>query len=142
MTRRFETAPGAPSQRQLRVGEQVRHALADVLQRGEVQDPGLEGYIITVPEVRMSPDLKLATALVMPLGGKDEAKVVAILNKLAKPFRGALSKRLRQMRSQPDVRFRIDDRFDEASKIDALLNDPRVKRDLIKPDTTDETGDE
>ena len=142
MTRRFETAPGAPSQRQLRVGEQVRHALADILQRGEVHDPVLEGHIITVPEVRMSPDLKLATALIMPLGGKDEATVVAALNKMAKPLRGALSKRLRQMRSMPDVRFRIDDRFDEASKIDALLNDPRVRRDLAKPDTTDEAGDE
>ena len=142
MTRRFETAPGAPSQRQLRVGEQVRHALADILQRGEVHDPVLEGHIITVPEVRMSPDLKLATALIMPLGGKDGATVVAALNKMAKPLRGALSKRLRQMRSMPDVRFRIDDRFDEASKIDALLNDPRVRRDLAKPDTTDEAGDE
>ena len=142
MTRRFETAAGAPSQRQLRVGEQVLHALADILQRGEVHDPVLEGHIITVPEVRMSPDLKLATALIMPLGGKDEATVVAALNKMAKPLRGALSKRLRQMRSMPDVRFRIDDRFDEASKIDALLNDPRVRRDLAKPDTTDEAGDE
>ena len=142
MTRRFETAPGAPSQRQLRVGEQVRHALADILQRGEVHDPVLEGHIITVPEVRMSPDLKLATALVMPLGGKDEAKVVAALNKMAKPLRGALSKRLRQMRSMPDVRFRIDDRFEEASKIDALLNDPRVRRDTAKPAPTDEAGDE
>ena len=142
MTRRFETAPGAPSQRQLRVGEQVRHALADILQRGEVHDPVLEGHIITVPEVRMSPDLKLATALIMPLGGKDEATVVAALNKIANPLRDALSKRLRQIRSMPDVRFRIDDRFDEASKIDALLNDPRVRRDLAKPDTTDEAGDE
>jgi len=136
MTRRFETAPGAPSQRQLRVGEQVRHALADILQRGEVLDPVLEGHIVTVPEVRMSPDLKLATALVMPLGGKDEAEVVKALNRLSKAFRGALSKRLREMRSMPDVRFRIDDRFDAASHIDQLLNDPRVKRDLEK-----KTGD-
>ena len=132
MTRRFETAPGAPSQRQLRVGEQVRHALADILARGEVQDPVIEGHVITVPEVRMSPDLKLATALIMPLGGKDEAEVVKALNRMAKAFRGALSKRLREMRSMPDVRFRLDDRFDAASHIDALLNDPRVKRDLEK----------
>ena len=130
MTRRFETTPGAPSQRQLRVGEQVRHALADILQRGEIYDPVLEGHIITVPEVRMSPDLKLATAYVMPLAGRDEDMVIKALNKLAKPFRGALSKRLREMRSMPEVRFRIDTRFDTASHIDALLNDPKVLRDL------------
>ena len=123
-----------PSQRQLRVGEQVRHALADILARGEVHDPVIDGHIITVPEVRMSPDLKLATALIMPLGGKDEAEVVKALNRMAKAFRGALSKRLREMLSMPDVRFRLDDRFDAASHIDALLNDPRVKRDLEKKD--------
>lgn len=130
MPKKFETAPGAPSQRQLRVAEQVRHALADILQRGEIFDPVIEGHIITVPEVRMTPDLKLATALVMPLGGKDEDLVIKALNRMAKAFRGALSKRLREMRSMPDIRFRIDDRFDAASHIDALLNDPRVKRDL------------
>lgn len=136
MIRRTES-PGAPSQRQLRVGEQVRHALAEILARGEIHDPVIEGHIITVPEVRMSPDLKLATAYVMPLAGKDEAAVVAVLNRLSKAFRGALSKRLREMRSMPDIRFRIDDRFDEASKIDALLNDPRVKRDLDKKTDND-----
>ena len=136
MTRRFES-PGAPSQRQLRVGEQVRHALAEILARGEIHDPVIEGHIITVPEVRMSPVLKLATAYVMPLAVKDEDAVVGALNRLSRAFRGALSKRLREMRSMPDVRFRIDDRFDEASKIDALLNDPRVKRDLDKKSDND-----
>ena len=123
-----------PSQRQLRVGEQVRHALADILQRGEVHDPVIEGHIITVPEVRMSPDLKLATAYVMPLAGRDEEPVIKTLNRLAKAFRGALARRLREMRSMPEVRFRLDDRFDAASHIDALLNDPRVKRDLNSKD--------
>lgn len=137
MTKRLETFPGAPSQRQLRVGEQVRHAVADILQRGEVHDPVIEGHIITVPEVRMTPDLKLATVLVMPLGGKDEAVVVAALNRLSKAFRGALSRRLREMRSMPDVRFRLDDRFDAASHIDTLLNDPRVRRDLDKTSDND-----
>lgn len=132
MSKRFESHPGAPSQRQLRVGEQVRHAIADILTRGEVHDPVIEGHIITVPEVRMTPDLKLATVLVMPLGGKDEAEVVAALNRLSRAFRGALSRRLREMRSMPDVRFRLDDRFDAASHIDTLLNDPRVRRDLDK----------
>jgi len=135
MPKRFEPHPGMPSQRQLRVGEQVRHALADILARGEIHDPVIEGHVITVPEVRMTPDLKLATALVMPLGGKDEAAVVEALNRLARAFRGALARRLRDMRSMPDIRFRLDDRFDAASHIDALLNDPRVKRDLIKPQT-------
>ena len=132
MAKRPDSVPGAPSQRQLRVGEEVRHALADVLQRGEVYDPVIEGHVITVPEVRMTPDLKLATALVMPLGGRDEETVVATLNRMSKAYRGAMSKRLRQMRSMPDIRFRLDDRFDAASHIDALLNDPRVKRDLKK----------
>lgn len=132
MSKKFETIPGVPTQRQLRVGEQVRHALADILQRGEIYDPVIDGHVITVPEVRMSPDLRLATALIMPLGGKDEEPVLKALNKLSKAFRGALSKRLREMRSMPDVRFRLDDRFDAASHIDALLNDPRVKRDLEK----------
>lgn len=137
MSKRFEPVPGVPSQRQLRVGEQVRHALADILARGEIHDPVIEGHVITIPEVRMSPDLKLATAYVMPLGGRDEAPVVEALNKLSRAFRGALAKRLREMRSMPDVRFRIDNRFDAASHIDALLNDPRVRRDLEKKDDTD-----
>lgn len=135
MAKRFEAVPGVPSQRQLRVGEQVRHALADILQRGEVHDPVLDGHIITVPEVRMTPDLKLATALVMPLGGKDEEAVVAVLNRMSRAFRGALSKRLREMRSMPDIRFRLDDRFDAASHIDALLARPDVARDLKKTKT-------
>lgn len=134
MSKRFDTVPGAPSQRQLRVGEQVRHALADILARAEIHDPVIEGHVITVPEVRMSPDLRHATALVMPLGGRDETEVIAALNRLSRAFRGALSKRLREMRSMPDVRFRLDDRFDAASHIDTLLNDPRVRRDIEKKD--------
>jgi ribosome-binding factor A len=134
MSKRFDTVPGAPSQRQLRVGEQVRHALAEILARAEIHDPVIEGHVITVPEVRMSPDLKHATALVMPLGGQHESEVVAALNRLSRAFRGALAKRLREMRSMPDIRFRLDDRFDAASHIDALLNDPRVRRDLEKND--------
>lgn len=136
--KRPEAAPGMPSQRQLRVGEQVRHVLVEILQRGEIHDPVIEGHMITVPEVRMTPDLKLATAYVMPLGGKDEAEVVAALNRLAKPFRGALAKRLREMRSMPDIRFRLDERFEAARRIDALLARPEVARDLKKQDTPEE----
>ncbi|HRJ69744.1 MAG TPA: 30S ribosome-binding factor RbfA [Beijerinckiaceae bacterium] len=136
--KRHDPVPGLPSQRQLRVGEQVRHVLADILQRGEIHDPFIEGHVITVPEVRMSPDLKLATAYVMPLGGKDEAEVVKALNRLARAFRGALAKRLREMRSMPEVRFRLDDRFDAASHIDTLLARPEVARDLAKPAKSEE----
>lgn len=127
---RQKSAPVGPSQRQLRVGELVRHALADILQRGDVMDETLASHVVTVPEVRMSPDLKLATAYVMPLGGKDVAPVVAALERHKRFFKGELARRIREFRSIPDLRFRADDRFDEALKIDRLLDDPRVRRDL------------
>lgn len=130
MARSVSNTPGIPSQRQLRVGEQVRHALAEILSRGEVMDPDLEGRIITVPEVRMSPDLRLATAYVMPLGGADRTRILAALDRNRRMFKGELSRRLKAMKYMPDVRFRLDERFDEAAKIDRLLDDPRVKRDL------------
>lgn len=119
----------APSQRMLRVGELVRHALADVLQRGEVMDPVLEGHVITVPEVRMTPDLKLATAYVMPLGGKDSAKVLEALDRSRKQLRMAVVKRM-ELKSAPDLRFRLDDSFDRGAHIDELLRSPEVARDL------------
>lgn len=137
MSKPTATSPGVPSQRQLRVGEQVRHALAEILSRGEVMDPDLEGRIITVPEVRMSPDLRLATAYVMPLGGTDRARILAALDRNRRMFKGELSRRLKAMKYMPDVRFRLDERFDEAAKIDRLLDDPRVKRDLPASDPHD-----
>ena len=123
----------APSQRMLRVGELVRHALADVLQRGEVMDPVLETHVITVPEVRMTPDLKLATAYVMPLGGKDEQKVLKALEANRKQIRMMVVKRL-ELKSAPDLRFRIDDSFDRGAHIDELLRSPEVARDLVGDD--------
>jgi ribosome-binding factor A len=128
-----------PSQRQLRVGEQVRHALSDALARGEVSDPALEGFIISVLEVRMSPDLRHATVLIMPLGGKGEAEAVAGLNRNAKALRGAVSRRLRGLKFAPDIRFRVDDRYDEAARIEKIFAEERVKRDLKAQDDTDET---
>ena len=122
-----------PSQRMLRVGELVRHALADVLQRGEVMDPVLETHVITVPEVRMTPDLKLATAYVMPLGGKDSDKVLKALEANRKQLRMMVVKRL-ELKSAPDLRFRIDDSFDRGAHIDELLRSPEVARDLEKDD--------
>ncbi|PZQ13116.1 MAG: 30S ribosome-binding factor RbfA [Ancylobacter novellus] len=115
----------------LRVGELVRHALADVLQRGEVMDPVLETHVITVPEVRMTPDLKLATAYVMPLGGKDSDKVLKALEANRKQLRMMVVKRL-ELKSAPDLRFRIDDSFDRGAHIDELLRSPEVARDLEK----------
>lgn len=120
-----------PSQRQLRVGELVRHALADILTRGGIPDPALERSVITVPEVRMSPDLKLATAYVMPLGGKDADKVVAALERNKKYLRGELGRRV-ELRSVPELRFRVDTSFDIGQKMDELLDSPDVRRDVEK----------
>ena len=114
----------------LRVGEQVRHALAEVLARGDVHDPDLAGQIISVLEVRMSPDLRHGTVLVMPLGGKGEAEAVAALNRNAKELRHEVSRRLRELKFSPDLRFRVDDRYDEAERIERLFEEERVKRDL------------
>jgi ribosome-binding factor A len=123
------------SQRQLRVGELVRHAIADILSQGSVHDPDLEGHIVIVPEVRMSPDLKLATIYVMPLGGRDTDKVIAALERNKKFLRGEVAGRV-NLKFAPDVRFRVDDRFDEAERIEKLLRTPAVQRDLA-PDSPD-----
>src|SRR6476646_4766414 len=117
------------SQRQLRVGETVRHAVADILVNASVHDPDLEGHIITVPEVRMSPDLTLATIYVMPLGGRDTEIVIAALDRNKKFLRGEVA-RLVNLKFAPDLRFRVDDRFDEAERIEKLLRTPAVQRDL------------
>ncbi|MCS0502447.1 30S ribosome-binding factor RbfA [Ancylobacter mangrovi] len=118
-----------PSQRQLRVGELVRHALADVLARGDLADPALTGMLITVPEVRMSPDLKIATCFVMPLGGKDAKAAVAALATNARPLRGEIARRV-ELKYVPELRFRVDTSFEEGARIDALLRSPDVARDL------------
>jgi ribosome-binding factor A len=129
----------APSQRALRAGELVRHALADIFSRGEVHDPVLESHLITVPEVRMSPDLRLATVYVMPLGGRDGREVLEALERNKRFLRGEIAHRI-NMKFAPDVRFRIDERFDEADRIDRLLRSPEVKRDL--DDGGNETKDD
>jgi len=118
-----------PSQRQQRVAELVRHALAEVLQRGDIQDPVLGSHVVTVPEVRMSPDLKLATAYVMPLGGQDEEPVIAALERNRKVLRQEVARRV-NLKYAPELRFRRDETFDEAARIDALLRSEKVQRDL------------
>jgi ribosome-binding factor A len=125
------------SQRQLRVGELVRHALADLLMRGEVHDPVIEGHLITIPEVRMTADLRLATVYVMPLAGRDTDEVIAGFERNKKFLRGEVAHQI-NLKFAPDLRFRVDDRFEEAARIDKLLRSPEVKRDLDK----DEPGDE
>ncbi|CCV15613.1 Ribosome-binding factor A [Mesorhizobium sp. STM 4661] len=114
----------------LRVGEQVRHALSETLQRGEIIDPLIENAVVSVSEVRMSPDLKIATAFVSPLGAGDANAVVEALNKHAKFVRGRVSGALRQMKYMPEFRFRLDTSFDNFARINDLLKSPEVARDL------------
>lgn len=132
MAKRFDTGSG-PSQRQLRVGELMRHALAEVLARGEVHDPVLQQHVVTVPEVRMSPDLKIATCFVMPLGGKDQQEVIQALARNKRYLRGELAHRT-NLKFAPDLRFRIDESFEEGSRIDRLLDSDVVRRDIDKED--------
>src|SRR6266849_10967969 len=129
MTRHVQAAGKGNSQRQLRVGELVRHAVAEILARGDVHDPVIETHLITVPQVRMSPDLRLATVYVMPLGGADEKDVLAALERNKRYLRGEVAHRV-NLKFAPDIRFRVDERFDEAERIERLLRSPQVRRDL------------
>ena len=142
MAKRFEQTTG-PSQRQQRVAELIRHALAEVLSRGDLQDDVLTRNVITIPEVRMSPDLKLATAYVMPLGGRDEDAVLKALEKNKKVLRQEVARRV-NLKFAPDLRFRRDESFDEAARIDALLRSERVSRDTVKPvpDASDDDSEQ
>jgi ribosome-binding factor A len=133
MARKQHRDQAGPSQRGLRVGELIRHAVAEMLARGDVHDPVLEGHLITVPEVRMSPDLRLATIYVMPLGGKDAKDVIEALDRNKRYLRGEISHRV-NLKFAPDLRFRIDERFDEAERIQKLLQTPKVRRDLQDED--------
>jgi ribosome-binding factor A len=122
----------------LRVGEVIRHAMAEMLTRGDVHDPVLATHLITVPEVTMSPDMRMATIYVMPLGGRDEPAVLAALERNKKFLRGEIAHRI-NLKFAPDIRFRIDRRFEEAERIEKLLRSPEVRRDLArKPDQQDD----
>jgi ribosome-binding factor A len=132
-----DSGPVTASQRQLRVGELIRHAVAEMLSRGEVHDPVIEGHMITVPEVRMTADLKLATIYVMPLGGKDVTEVIKALNDNKRFLRGEIAHRV-NLKFAPDIRFRADERFDEAERIEKLLRTPQVRRDLESESDADE----
>ena len=128
-----ERPSAGPSQRQLRVGELIRLALAEMLSRGEVHDPVIEAHMITVPEVAMTGDLRLATIYVMPLGGRDAKPVLEALERNKKFLRGEIARRI-NLKFAPDVRFRFDERFDEAERIEKILRTPEVRRDLESKD--------
>ncbi|MDB5526245.1 MAG: rbfA [Rhizobium sp.] len=130
----------APSQRMLRVAEQVRSAVTQVLQRREITDPVIDAAVVSISEVRMSPDLKVATAFVTPLGSKNHDEVVAALNRNAKYIRGKIGPSLRQMKFMPEIRFKDDTSFENFRKIDALLKSPEVQRDLGREDADEEQG--
>ena len=132
MSRAHHSTSGEPSQRMLRMAELIRHSMAELLARGDVLDPVLEANVVTVPRVRMSPDLKLATIFVMPLGGLNGAEVIAALERNKKFLRGEVSRKI-NLKFAPELRFRMDESFDNAAKIDALLNSPKVRGDLDDP---------
>jgi ribosome-binding factor A len=134
---REERAAG-PSQRQLRVGEEIRHVLVEVLARGQLRDPDLQGVSITVAEVRMSPDLKHATAYVMPLGGEKVDTIVKALRRASGFLRAEVARSV-QLRVAPEIAFAADRSFEEASRIESALRRPEVQRDLgsARPDDDD-----
>ena len=121
--------PAGPSQRQLRVGEALRHALADVLRDNEIRDPDLEGVSVTVTQVRPSPDMRHATVFCEPLGGKNAKAIVAALNRHKGFLRGEMGHRI-TMKFTPELRFVEDESFAEAQKIEQILKSPEVQRDL------------
>jgi ribosome-binding factor A len=127
-----------PSQRQLRVGEMLRHALSQILQRGEIRDPDLEGVSVTVTQVKPSGDMRHATVFVEPLGGKNAPEVIAALNRCAKFLRGEMGHMI-TLKFTPDLRFVEDKSFAEAQKIETILKSSRVQADL-KRDENEEDG--
>lgn len=131
MARKPNLQGSGPTQRQLRVGELIRHALAEMLARGDIHDDVLAKHVITVPEVRLSPDLKLATAYIMPLGGEDVAPVLKALDGHKRYIRGEIAHRV-NLKYAPDIRFRQDESFAEAARIDALLDSDKVRQDTLR----------
>jgi len=131
MSRQKAQLAKAPSQRQLRVGELIRHKLAEMLARGDIHDDVLVAHVVTVPEVRLSPDLKLATVYVIALGDSDTEAVIKALSRHKRFIRGEIAHAV-NLKFAPDIRFRRDETFEEASRIDALLADSKVRQDVDK----------
>lgn len=128
--------PHAPSHRVERVGELIRHAIADILARGEAPDDAFDRHPLTIPSVCMSPDLKLATILVMPLGGEGSAEAVKALERHKKELRALVARRI-NLKFAPDLRFALDTSFDAQARMDELLRSPAVARDLKDPGAED-----
>ena len=126
------------SQRQLRVGEVLRHTLTEILSRGDIHDPILASMPVTISEVRISPDLRHATAFVMPLGGDKIDDVLKSLNGNTKYLRGQVSRRVSQLRFAPEFKFIVDESFDQSSSLDELLRSPHVAQDLAAEDGGEE----
>ena len=126
-------AASGPTQRQLRAGELMRHALVEILREEDIADPALAGVSVTLTEVRMSPDLRHAICFIVPLGGGHASEVVDGLNRHAKFLRGRLGRTI-DMKFTPDLKFVYDDTFDEASRMNRLFDDPRVRQDLAHDD--------
>jgi ribosome-binding factor A len=126
---RTQSRDQGPSQRQLRVGEMLRHALSEILTRGEIRDPDLEGVSVTITQVKPSGDMRHATVFCEPLGGKDADKIIPALNRHARFIRGEMGHMI-TMKFTPELRFVEDDSFAEAEKIENLLKSERVRRDL------------
>jgi ribosome-binding factor A len=129
MAKKSHFSGAGPSQRQLRVGELIRRTLADVLNRGEVHDPDLNRMSITVSEVRVSPDLKIATAFVLPLGGQGKEEAIEALSNNKGELRHIITKKMK-LKHSPDLRFISDDTFDAMDDTARLLNSDKVKQDL------------
>jgi ribosome-binding factor A len=139
MPRREHQKNREPSQRRLRVGEELRHALAHILQRGELRDPALQEAVVTVTEVQVSPDLKNATAYVMPLAGRETATVIEALTRSAGYLRAQLAREV-PLRFTPGLAFALDTSFDHASRINELLHRPEVERDLSPNEDAQDDG--
>lgn len=141
MSRKAFSAPpkSGPSQRQLRAGELVRHALVEILAREDVREPELTGAFVTIAEVRMSPDLRHATIFASVLGAADSAPAIAALNRAGAFLRGHLARRI-ELKFTPDLQFRIDESLAEAARIERLLRTPHVRQDLVRRDRVSNSG--
>lgn len=128
MPKKPTAARPGPSQRQLRVGELIRHAISDLLARGEIHDDVIAGHVITISQVRMSPDLKLATIFVMPLGGEDVDPVLAAFERNKRFIRGVVARAV-NLKFAPDIRFRKDESFESGHRIDRLLESLKVRHE-------------
>lgn len=140
MAKKSSSRGSGPSQRQLRVGELIRRALSEILQRGDVHDPDLNRLSITVGEVRVTPDLRVATVYALPLGGEGKGEIIALLAKNKWELRHFINKKL-ALKHSPDLRFRLDETFDRMDETRRLLSQDAVLRDLEAPDEDPEVED-